>query len=162
MDKPLGEERAAALNPQIFDDASVFYGMYDSDVTTIPKKKEDIKSSIDNLLKIKDLSERQYTALAVYETVSSYLSEDMGRCDIMSRWYDDAVVAYSIDLMMYHPLKMTSAERMGIARCQYATVGKKIDVLRSAIAYWKEQISILKNILYSVRNSIDLMKEGLL
>ena len=155
-------ERLEALKPLVFDDASVFYGMYDSDVTKIPEKKEDIEKQIAELLKIKDLNTRQYTALAVYETVSTYLSYDMGRCDIMSRWYDDAVSAYAIDLMMYHPLKMTSTERMGIARCQYSMVGKKIDILRSAIVYWKEQISILKNILYSVRNNIDLMKEGLL
>ena len=161
MDNKQTEGRAA-LNPQVFDDAAVFYGMYDSDVTSIPKKMEVVKDSIDNLLKIKDLNERQYSALALYETVSTYLSEDMGRCDIMSRWYDDAVASYAIDLMMYHPLKMTATERMGISRCQYATVGKKIDVLRSAIVYWKEQISILKNILYSVRNNIDMMKEGLL
>lgn len=156
------EQIKEALRAQVFDDATVFYGMYDSDVTCIPARKKDVKSQIDNLLKIKDLNERQYTALAIYETVATYLSDDMGRCDIMSRWYDDAVAAYTIDLAMFHPLKMTSTERIGIARCQYSTVGAKIDVLRSAIAYWKEQISILKNVLYSVRNNIDLMKEGLL
>jgi len=155
-------ERDEALKPQTFTDADVFYGLYDSDVTTIPKEKDDVKEKVENLLKIKDLNERQYTALAVYEEVSLYLSRDMGRCDIMSRWFDDAVSSYSIALMMFHPLKMTSTERAGIARCQYSVVGKKIDVLRSAIAYWKEQVSILKNILYSVRNNIDLMKEGLL
>lgn len=155
-------ERDEALKPQTFTDADVFYGLYDSDVTTIPNEKEKVKGQVENLLKIKDLNERQYTALAVYEEVSLYLSRDMGRCDIMSRWFDDAVSSYSIALMMFHPLKMTSTERAGIARCQYSVVGKKIDVLRSAIAYWKEQVSILKNILYSVRNNIDLMKEGLL
>ncbi len=155
-------ERDEALKPQTFTDADVFYGLYDSDVTTIPNEKEKVKNQVENLLKIKDLNERQYTALAVYEEVSLYLSRDMGRCDIMSRWFDDAVSSYSIALMMFHPLKMTSTERAGIARCQYSVVGKKIDVLRSAIAYWKEQVSILKNILYSVRNNIDLMKEGLL
>lgn len=155
-------ERDEALKPQTFTDADVFYGLYDSDVTTIPTEKEKVKDQVENLLKIKDLNERQYTALAVYEEVSLYLSRDMGRCDIMSRWFDDAVSSYSIALMMFHPLKMTSTERAGIARCQYSVVGKKIDVLRSAIAYWKEQVSILKNILYSVRNNIDLMKEGLL
>jgi len=155
-------ERDEALKPQTFTDADVFYGLYDSDVTTIPNEKEKVKDQVENLLKIKDLNERQYTALAVYEEVSLYLSRDMGRCDIMSRWFDDAVSSYSIALMMFHPLKMTSTERAGIARCQYSVVGKKIDVLRSAIAYWKEQVSILKNILYSVRNNIDLMKEGLL
>ena len=155
-------ERDEALKPQTFTDADVFYGLYDSDVTTIPNEKEKVKDQVENLLKIKDLNERQYTALAVYEEVSLYLSRDMGRCDIMSRWFDDAVSSYSIALMMFHPLKMTSTERSGIARCQYSVVGKKIDVLRSAIAYWKEQVSILKNILYSVRNNIDLMKEGLL
>lgn len=155
-------ERDEALKPQTFTDADVFYGLYDSDVTTIPAEKEKVKDQVENLLKIKDLNERQYTALAVYEEVSLYLSRDMGRCDIMSRWFDDAVSSYSIALMMFHPLKMTSTERAGIARCQYSVVGKKIDVLRSAIAYWKEQVSILKNILYSVRNNIDLMKEGLL
>jgi hypothetical protein len=155
-------ERDEALKPQTFTDADVFYGLYDSDVTTIPNEKEKVKNQVENLLKIKDLNERQYTALAVYEEVSLYLSRDMGRCDVMSRWFDDAVSSYSIALMMFHPLKMTSTERAGIARCQYSVVGKKIDVLRSAIAYWKEQVSILKNILYSVRNNIDLMKEGLL
>lgn len=155
-------ERDEALKPQTFTDADVFYGLYDSDVTTIPNEKEKVKDQVENLLKINDLNERQYTALAVYEEVSLYLSRDMGRCDIMSRWFDDAVSSYSIALMMFHPLKMTSTERAGIARCQYSVVGKKIDVLRSAIAYWKEQVSILKNILYSVRNNIDLMKEGLL
>ena len=155
-------ERDEALKPQTFTDADVFYGLYDSGVTTIPNEKEKVKDQVENLLKIKDLNERQYTALAVYEEVSLYLSRDMGRCDIMSRWFDDAVSSYSIALMMFHPLKMTSTERAGIARCQYSVVGKKIDVLRSAIAYWKEQVSILKNILYSVRNNIDLMKEGLL
>lgn len=156
------EKKKDALNPQTFIDEEVFYGMYDSNVINIPKEMSDVKEQIDNLLKIKDLNERQYTALALYETVSTYMSRDMGRCDIMSRWYDDAVASYSIDLMMFHPLKMTSTERIGIARCQYSMVGKKIDVLHSAIAYWKEQISILKNILYSVRNNIDLMKEGLI
>ena len=155
-------ERDEALKPQTFIDAEVFYGLYDSDVTTIPNEKEKVKDQVENLLKIKDLNERQYTALAVYEEVSLYLSRDMGRCDIMSRWFDDAVSSYSIALMMFHNVKMTSTERAGIARCQYSVVGKKIDVLRSAIAYWKEQVSILKNILYSVRNNIDLMKEGLL
>lgn len=155
-------ERDEALKPQTFTDADVFYGLYDSDVTTIPNEKDKVKVQVENLLKIKDLNERQYTALAVYEEVSLYLSRDMGRCDIMSRWFDDAVSSYSIALMMFHNVKMTSTERAGIARCQYSVVGKKIDVLRSAIAYWKEQISILKNILYSVRNNIDLMKEGLL
>ena len=162
MDNSEKEQREEALKPQVFNDADVFYGMYDSDVTTIPKEKEDVKTKVEGLLKIKDLNERQYTALAVYEDVSLYLSRDMGRCDIMSRWYDDAVSSYSIALMMFHPLKMTSSERAGIARCQYSMVGKKIDVLHSAIAYWKEQVSILKNILYSVRNNIDLMKEGLI
>lgn len=162
MDNNEKEQRDAALTPLAFNDDDVFYGMYDSSVIDIPKEMNDVKNKVINILKIKDLNERQYTALSVYEDVSTYLSRDMGRCDIMDRWYNDAVSSYSIALMMYHPLKMTSTERIGISKCQYSTIGKKIAVLNSAISYWKEQVSILKNILYSVRNNIDLMKEGLL
>ena len=63
MDNSEKEQREEALKPQVFNDADVFYGMYDSDVTAIPKEKEDVKTKVEGLLKIKDLNERQYTAL---------------------------------------------------------------------------------------------------
>ena len=58
MDNSEKEQREEALKPQVFNDADVFYGMYDSDVTTIPKEKEDVKTKVEGLLKIKDLNER--------------------------------------------------------------------------------------------------------
>lgn len=156
------KEVMEALTPKEFKDEDVFYGMYNSDVSYIIDKEKEVAEKILKILKIKDLVEKQYSALAIYEDITIYLTRDMGRCDIMHRWYDDAVSSYAMNLMQYHPIKMTSTERFGIAKSKYSLVGKKIDILNSAISFWKEQISILKNLLYSIRNTVELMKEGVL
>ena len=76
-------ERLEALKPLVFDDASVFYGMYDSDVTKIPEKKEDIEKQIAALLKIKDLNARQiktslgrdFNKNSLHSLVNAFISE---------------------------------------------------------------------------------------